>query len=196
MNTITNYAILSLLMMIGHAYCHEYSDEEVNAKIMALNQQLHKLQEHSQGKTTIQQNKEKLQDIKELYHKARFYLSQQNFKWAYEIFDKIVNNFAPNYYVALAMFWQAEKLLSERLYLDASLLYGKAYKMVKNVPKLGNVAPQEDKDKIPEMLAKMAFCLDKLGKKEEAKATKKLLAMNHKILSKSLRWFIENHSDD
>ena len=191
------YAIIFVLC-VNCSCADEVSVKNLNEKIVNLELQLQKLQDTMKSSTTSQSIEDlPLVQARKLYNKARFYLSQQKLEWSYNIFNQIIEKYDSNYYVALSMFWKAEKLLNQKQYLESSLIYSNAYKIIIKLKLEKNLHIdnfQEDRDKIPEMLAKIAFCLIKLGKIKEASKTISFLKKEHSVIPKQLQDFIDQIS--
>lgn len=134
-----------------------------------------------------------------MYRQGRYYLSQQNTKLARKAFDEVVEKHDGTPEGVLAQFWIGEMMLAEKNYAGASLALGQAYGHLRvlnaNKKVTGDIYHGES-NRLPEILAKLAYSLQMVNKKKEACVIVKQLRKEYKTISPTLEWYVGNLSKD
>jgi TolA-binding protein len=130
-----------------------------------------------------------------LYKKCRDYLAQGRINLAEKHLNQLVEQYGQTAQGILGQFWLGEIYMARRDYAEASLAYGAAYNALKKLNRASKTAAplfEEEANRLPEILAKLAFSLKMLGKNKEACITLKQLDKEYKQLPENLAWYAKH----
>lgn len=134
-----------------------------------------------------------------LYLKARSYISLQRLDLAKKILEDIIEKHSTSPEAILARFWRGEILSHGRQYSQAAVLYGEAYGSLKDLQKKKGYTPKllhGEEERLPEILAKLAFTFKMIGKKREACVTLKQLKKEYSELPSSLVEYVNQLNNE
>jgi TolA-binding protein len=134
-----------------------------------------------------------------VYQRARNLLEQQRLDMAFEHFNDLIEKHDGTPEALLARFWKAEILFYKRNYSQASIAYGEAYgalKKLKADPNFKDVSFQGEDDRMPEILAKLAFSLKMIGKKGDACTALHQLKKEYPKPPENLSWYVSQLATD
>lgn len=128
----------------------------------------------------------------ELYEQGRHYLTQQRIDLAQKAFEDVVEQYQGTPESILARFWLGEFLLKLNNYSGASLAFGQAYGELKKAQKQKDFSQDKfhgEHDRLPEILAKLAYSLKMINKRGDACITLRQIGKDYKTRSATLEWY-------
>lgn len=128
----------------------------------------------------------------ELYEQGRHYLTQQRIDLAQKAFEEVVEKYQGTPESILARFWLGEFLLKASNYSGASLAFGQAYGELKKAQKQKDFSQDKfhgEQDRLPEILAKLAYSLKMINKRGDACITLRQIGKDYKTRSATLEWY-------
>lgn len=128
----------------------------------------------------------------ELYEQGRHYLAQQRLDLAQKSFEEVLEKYEGTPESILAGFWLGEFKLRLKDYSGASLAYGQAYGALKKVQKQKSFSPElfhGEEGRLPEILAKLAYSLKMIKKREDACITLRQIKRDYKVRPITLEWY-------
>lgn len=135
----------------------------------------------------------------ELYSQGRHYLAQQRLDLAKNTFEEVVEKHGGTPEAILARFWLGEIKLEEKDYAGASLTFGQAYgalKKAKAAKDFSHERFQGEQDRLPEILAKLAYSLKMIKKRGDACLALGQLKKEFKTRPSNLQWYMDNLSKE
>ena len=212
-----------LLTTVGTQTLYGSEDKAVQDRIAALEKEISALkeqvvtdpfedQEHTPKKESKKQipaskapqapaqtASQDLEDQTIVYQRARHLLEQQRLDMALEHFNDLIEKHDDTPEALLARFWKAEILSFKRNYSQASIAYGEAYgalKKLKADKNLKDASFGEEEDRMPEILAKLAFSLKMIGKKGDACTALRQLKKEYPTLPANISWYASQLATD
>lgn len=162
--------------------------------------------DHSPQETTvdlIEQPEEAIDPVLseeyELYEQGRHYLAQQRIDLARQAFDEVVEKYEGTPESILARFWIGEFMLRSKDYPGASIALGQAYGALKKAQRqkdFSTTAFHGEKDRLPEILAKLAYALKMINKRQDACITLRQLKKDYKKRPANLQWHVNKLSKE
>lgn len=128
----------------------------------------------------------------ELYEQGRHYLTQQRIDLAQKAFEEVVEKYQGTSESILSRFWLGEFLLRSKNYSGASLAFGQAYGELKKAQKQKGFSQDSfhgEHDRLPEILAKLAYSLKMINKRGDACITLRQIGKDYKTRSATLDWY-------
>lgn len=135
----------------------------------------------------------------ELYEQGRHYLAQQRLDLAQQAFDDVVEKHDGTPESILARFWIGEFMLREKNYPGASLALGQAYGSLKKARQKKDFSKEAfhgEEDRLPEILAKLAYALKMINKRQDACITLRQMKKDYKKRPANLEWYVINLSKE
>ena len=140
-----------------------------------------------------------LSEEHELYNQGRHYLAQQRLDLARKAFDDVIEKHDGTPESILARFWIGEFMLRTKNYPGASIALGQAYGALKKAQKqkgFSTDAFHGEENRLPEILAKLAYALKMINKRQDACITLRQLKKEYKKRPANLQWYINKLSKD
>lgn len=128
----------------------------------------------------------------ELYENGRHYLTQQRLDLAQKAFEEVVEKYQGTPEAILARFWLGEFMLKSNNYSGATLAFGQAYGELKKSQKQKDFSQDKfhgEHDRLPEILAKLAYSLKMINKRGDACITLRQINKDYKKRPKTLDWY-------
>jgi TolA-binding protein len=107
----------------------------------------------------------------ELYNQAQIFLNQKHPEQAKTILVNLCDSYPESPHYIMAKYWLGEIGLAARDHTNASIAYGEAYSSYKERSANKEQITPEVRNRAIESLAKLAFCLKQLNKKQDACVT-------------------------
>ena len=140
-----------------------------------------------------------LSEEHELYEQGRHYLAQQRVDLARKAFDEVVEKYDGTPESILARFWIGEFMLRSKNYPGASIALGQAYGSLKKAQSqkgFSTAVFHGEEDRLPEILAKLAYALKMINKRQDACITLRQLKKEYKKRPANLQWYINKLSKE
>ena len=128
----------------------------------------------------------------ELYEQGRHYLTQQRIDLAQKAFEEVVEKYQGTPESILARFWLGEFLLKSSNYSGATIAFGHAYGELKKAQKQKDFSQDKfhgEEDRLPEILAKLAYSLKMINKGGDACITLRQINKDYKTRPATLDWY-------
>ncbi|HBN21797.1 MAG TPA: hypothetical protein DD412_00975 [Holosporales bacterium] len=128
----------------------------------------------------------------ELYEQGRHYLTQQRIDLAQKAFEEIVEKYQGTSEAILARFWLGEFMLKSNNYSGATIAFGQAYGALKKAQKQKEFSQDKfhgEHDRLPEILAKLAYSLKMINKRGDACITLRQINKDYETRSATLDWY-------
>ena len=134
-----------------------------------------------------------------LYVQGRHYVAQQRLDLARKSFDEVVKKYDGTPESILARFWIGEFMLRDKNYAGASIALGQAYgalKKLQHKKEFSTDVFHGEADRLPEILAKLAYALKMINKRQDACITLRQLKKESKKRPANLEWYIKKLSKE
>ncbi len=128
----------------------------------------------------------------ELYENGRHYLTQQRLDLAQKAFEEVVEKYQGTPEAILSQFWLGEFMLKSNNYSGATIAFGQAYGELKKSQKQKDFSQDKfhgEQDRLPEILAKLAYSLKMINKRGDACITLRQINKDYKQRPKTLDWY-------
>ena len=174
----------------------------LDQKIQVLEQELADVrsQQHiEQSEDVLERVEPILSQEYELYEQGRHYLAQQRLDLAHKVFDEVVEKYEGTPESILARFWIGEFMVHAKNYAGASISFGQAYGALKQARRQKSFSLEAfhgEQDRLPEILAKLAYALKMINKRQDACLTLRQLNKEYKTRPETLQWYINTLSKD
>ncbi len=135
----------------------------------------------------------------ELYEQGRHYLAQQRLDLARQAFDEIVEKYDETPESILARFWIGDFMLRDKNYPGASIALGQAYGALKKARRQKGFSKDMfhgEEDRLPEILAKLAYALKMINKRQDACITLRQMKKDYKKRPATLEWYVKKLSKE